>query len=91
MSFIDDPVETYRRAEHRLREVLFGDGMYAPGLIRGEERRGEISRELGRMRDAFQALRDLGDARAGEAEALAADLEETLRKRVASRTHPPPN
>ena len=65
--------------------------MYTPGLIKGEEARGQVSRELGRMRDAFLALRDLGDARAGQAEAMVADLEEALRKGVASRTRPPPH
>jgi hypothetical protein len=91
MSSIDDPVEAYRQADRRLRQALLGDGMYTPGLIKGEEGRTQVARELGRMRDAFLALRDLGNARAGETEALVADLEEVLRKRVASRTNSPPS
>ena len=91
MSSIDDPVEAYRQADRRLRHALLGDGMYTPGLIKGEDGRGQVLRELGRMRDAFLALRDLGDTRAGEAEALVADLEAVLKEGVAARTRRPRN
>ena len=84
MSSVDDLVEAYRQADLRLRRLLLGDGMYVAGVVKGEEGRSHVTRELGRMRDAFSALRELEETRAGEAKARVADLEETLQERVAS-------
>lgn len=85
MSSVEDLVEAYREADHRLRRALLGDGMYAAGLVKGEVGRDQVTRELKRMREAFSALREIGETRAGEAEARAADLEEAL-KEAASKS-----
>jgi hypothetical protein len=52
----DDPREKYKRAERRLRDVLLGDGMYAPGVVKGEEQRENIAADLHRMREAFDEV-----------------------------------
>ena len=36
---INDTVESYRKAELRLRQVLLGDGVDTPGLVKGEDLR----------------------------------------------------
>ena len=52
-----DPHESYRRAELRLRMLLFGDESDTPGVIRGgEEARLRVRAELRRMRQAFGDL-----------------------------------
>jgi hypothetical protein len=79
MTSVDDLVDSYRKADRRLRQALLGDGVYSPGLVKGDEARGQVARELGRLRDAFSALVEIEEARAGEAEAKAADLEEALK------------
>jgi hypothetical protein len=53
--------ETYRTAEFRLRQLLFGDSIGSAGRLRGEEPRRQAVNELRRMRTAF-------DDAAGEAE-----------------------
>lgn len=45
--------EAYRRAELRLRMLLFGDAEYAAGRLKGEEHREQAAHHLRRMRDAF--------------------------------------
>jgi excisionase family DNA binding protein len=53
------PQETYRRAELRLRMLLFGDES-SPGILRGgEDARDRVRTELRRMR---QAMGDLASA-----------------------------
>lgn len=82
-----DPTQAYHQAERRLREMLFGDGAFTPGLVKGEERRLEVTRVLRRMREAFDAAgleRERG--RVEIAEARIADLESELRKLVAARS-----
>lgn len=87
-------VEVYRKADLRLRQTLFGDGIYSGGLVKGEEGRAQVTRDLGRMRDSFTALREQDEAlareaegRVADAEARIADLEETLRS-IASSSRP---
>jgi hypothetical protein len=45
--------EIYRKADLRLRLVLFGDAEHAAGRLKGDEPRQQAARELRRMRDAF--------------------------------------
>lgn len=45
--------DAYRRAELRLRQLLFGDEEYAAGAVRGEDQRQQARAELRRMRKAF--------------------------------------
>jgi excisionase family DNA binding protein len=80
-----DAAAVFRRAEHRLRAVLLGDGMDLMGLVRGEERREEVTRELRRMHQAFEAALQAGEPEV-EAEPRIAELEEELRRIAASRT-----
>lgn len=53
---ITDTVESYREAEMRLRHVLLGDGVDMPGLVKGEDLRSRVNRDLRRMRDASARL-----------------------------------
>jgi excisionase family DNA binding protein len=76
-----DPQEIYRRAELRLRTLLFGDESTTPGVVRGgEETRLRVRAELRRMR---QALGELAEAAAAQPEA--ADLAEELHRVAAAR------
>jgi hypothetical protein len=45
--------ERYRKAELRLRELLFGDASYSGGRLKGEEHREQATRELRVMHVAF--------------------------------------
>jgi hypothetical protein len=83
----EELAEAYRRAERRLQELLFGDGVYTPGLVRGEEGRDEVTSALRRMRNAFAAaLAENEEGRAEKAETRNADLEEELRRIAVSRS-----
>lgn len=55
MTPTDDPADVFRNAERRLRGLLFGDGVYASGVVKGEELRSQVNREVRRMREAFAA------------------------------------
>jgi len=44
MTEIDDLAEEYRKAERRLRGLLFGTSEYEPGMVKGEDRRGMVTR-----------------------------------------------
>src|SRR5262245_38008160 len=50
------PSEAFRRAELRLRMLLFGDDATSPGFVRGEEPRIRVRAELRHMRDAVAEL-----------------------------------
>jgi hypothetical protein len=67
--------EAYRRAELRLRALLFGDELHYAGRLRGEEPRQDAVRELRRMRVAFEEAVDEGERGLARAE-LAEDLVE---------------
>jgi excisionase family DNA binding protein len=76
--------ESYRKADLRIRQLLFGDGSATTGLVRGEEFRLRVTAELRRMRDAFNAVvLESEGGRAETAESRVADLEEEL-LRIAS-------
>ena len=78
---VSGPVETYRKADLRLRQLLLGDGLATTGLVRGEEFRLRVIAELRRMRDAFNAaVLDSKENRAETVEARVADLEEELQR-----------
>jgi excisionase family DNA binding protein len=75
-----DPAETYRKADLRLRQMLLGDGVDTPGLVKGEDLRLRVIKDLRRMRDAFNAAVVDGELIVvGEAETRVAELEEELR------------
>lgn len=81
-----DPHESYRRAELRLRALLFGDENSSPGVIRGgEEARLRVRAELRRMR---QAMGELVAAReqASVAKPEEVDLVEELRRVASARS-----
>ena len=82
---ITDTVESYRKAEMRLRQVLLGDGVDTPGLVKGEDLRFRVNRDLRRMRDAFNSA-VLADehAHVQQAENRLAGLEEELRRLVSA-------
>ncbi len=56
MSGSAEIVETYRRAELRLRLLLLGDGSDVPPLVKGETPRQRVSSEIKHLRAAFDAL-----------------------------------
>jgi hypothetical protein len=81
---IDDPATTFRAADHHLRELLFGDGIDHVGLVKGSERRDEVTRALRRMREAFEVA--LTSAEEGKAAAtLVSDIEQELLRRASKR------
>jgi hypothetical protein len=65
--------EAYRKADLRLRLLLFGDTEYVAGRLKGDEARQQAALELRRMRNAF-----------GEAaeEAEKANLPDDLKERA---------
>jgi hypothetical protein len=78
-------VARYRRADQRLRLLLLGDGTETAGVVRGEEARLQVARELRHVRDAFDAVLLEGeDERSESLGAHVADLEEELRKIASS-------
>jgi excisionase family DNA binding protein len=82
------PQESYRRAELRLRMLLFGDES-SPGVLRGgEDARDRVRAELRRMR---QAVGDLASAQE-DAEATkpaAVDLAEELHRAASAKAEGP--
>jgi hypothetical protein len=76
---LDAAKEAYRQAELRLRQLLFGDSVYSPGGLRGEDLREQANRQLRRMRDAFNEALDEGEQAAAEAK-LAEDLLKKARR-----------
>ena len=82
---INDTVESYRKAELRLRQVLLGDGVDTPGLVKGEDLRSRVTRDLRRMRDALDsAVRADEHAHVQQAENRLAGLEEELRRLISA-------
>ncbi len=83
------PYETYRRAELRLRMLLFGDESDTPGMIRGsDEARLRVRAELRHMR---HALDDLASAQeeAAAAKPAAVGLAEELHRAATARGQGP--
>jgi hypothetical protein len=84
---IDNPETVYNQAERRLREILFGDGTFSPGVVKGEDRRLEVTRTLRKMRDAFDAAAtEVERQLAATAQARIADLEDELRQLAGARS-----
>ena len=82
---INDTVESYRKAELRLRQLLLGDGVDTPGLVKGEDLRFRVNRDLRRMRDAFNSAVLVDEnAELQQAEKRLAGLEEELRTLVSA-------
>ena len=73
-----DPLETYRRADQRLRLLLLGDGVATAGLVKGEEQRRQVTAEFRRMRTALDAVLEREESRPNEAGSGAVGLEEEL-------------
>ncbi len=79
------PYESYRRADLRLRMLLFGDESESPGVIRGgEEPRLRVRAELRRMRQAVDELVS-AETEATAAKPAAVDLAEELRRAASAR------
>lgn len=79
-----DPLETYRRADRRLRLLLLGDGIDTVGRVKGEEHREQVTAELRRMRKAVDALLERHGLAADGSSSLG--LEEDLQRIAASRS-----
>jgi len=80
------PYEGYRRAELRLRDLLFGDESSVPGVIRGgEEPRLRARAELRRMRQAVDELVAAQET-ASVARPEEVDLAEALRRVASARS-----
>jgi hypothetical protein len=75
----------YRRAERRLRDALFGDGVFQPGQVKGQEARDLIARDLRKMRESFEAVLRTSEEALAEAGSRLGDLEEELKKIAASK------
>ena len=82
----EDSLKTYRQAERRLQEMLFGDGVYTAGLVKGEEARLEVTSALRRMRQAFDSALAESAAQTEATGARADDLEQDLRRLASGAT-----
>src|SRR4029077_3646160 len=51
-----DDREEFHGAMRRLRRLLLGDGLGSPGKLKGEDARAQATRDLRRMREAFDAV-----------------------------------
>jgi hypothetical protein len=83
-----DDREEFQGAMRRLRRLLLGDGMGLPGRLKGEEAQAQATRDLRRMREAFDAVvarSEEGRTEKADVEARVADLQEEL-KRIAAFT-----
>jgi hypothetical protein len=83
-----DDREEFHGAMRRLRRLLLGDGMGLPGRLKGEEAQAQATRDLRRMREAFDAVvarSEEGRTEKADVEARVADLQEEL-KRIAAFT-----
>jgi hypothetical protein len=87
VSFSDDR-DNFRRAEQRVRHLLFGDGVFESGRLKGEETRDEVARALRRMREAFDTVlagSEESHEQQASVEARVADLEEELTRIARSK------
>lgn len=89
-----DLVESYRRADQRLKLMLLGDGMSEPGMVKGEEPRARTTAALRHMRNLFNRAAGEESERVIEAEARLARLEDELLRvatLAAKNDEPPPS
>jgi hypothetical protein len=80
--------DEFNRALRRLRGLLLGDGMDSPGRLKGEDARLQATRDLRRIREAFEAVVATGEESStekSELEARVADLEMELMSIAASK------
>ena len=87
MPYTDDR-EEFHGAMRRLRRLLLGDAMGLPGRLKGEEAQAQATRDLRRMREAFDAVvarSEEGRTERADVEARVADLQEEL-ERIAAFT-----
>jgi excisionase family DNA binding protein len=82
----NDPMESYRRADQRLRLLLLGDGVATAGNVKGEEQRQQVIAELRRMRTALDAVLEREESRAKDAGSGAVSLEEELQSIASLRS-----
>ncbi len=85
-------VETFRKAELRLRALLLGDGTETIGLAHRDDQRTRVITNLKQMRAAFDSLAAEHEhaAHAEEAEARVAQLEEDLLELASERAQRTP-
>jgi excisionase family DNA binding protein len=79
MTSAADVAEAYRKADLRLRLLLFGDGSDTPPLVRGEAPRQRVTNEIRHLRDAFDALLESESEARMEIAKAASALEKELR------------
>ena len=84
---LEQLVTAYRSAERRLRDSLFGDGLYTSGAVRGAEARDSVGKELRHLRASFDSAVRLLETVEQE-RALDAELKQGAR-RAARRTKKP--
>lgn len=70
--------ETYRKADLRVRLLLFGDGVDTVGQLKGEMQRGQVAAELRRMRSAFREALESGERQEKDIGSSAASLQADL-------------
>ncbi len=78
MTSATELAEAYRKADLRLRLLLFGDGSDTPPLVRGEAPRQRVTNEIRHLRDAFDALLESESEAHAETAAAASTLEQEL-------------
>jgi len=78
-----DVVEDFRKADLRLRLLLFGDGAVTPPLVKGEVPRQRVTSEIKHLRAAFDRLVERERASRSEVADAARALESELTQRAA--------
>ncbi len=84
-----EAADAYRKADLRLRLLLFGDGIDTVGQVRGEIQRGQVTAELRRMRGALDAALESRPEQPTESALPVVGLEEDLQSIASfvSQTH----
>ena len=77
-----DVVEDFRKADLRLRLLLFGDGAVTPPLVKGEVPRQRVTSEIKHLRAAFDRLAERERASRSEVADAARALESELTQRA---------
>jgi excisionase family DNA binding protein len=77
--------ESYRRADLRLRLLLFGDGADVAPFVKGELPRQLVANEIRHLRDAFEALLERESEARREIGEAASALESELRRTASIR------
>jgi excisionase family DNA binding protein len=86
-----DLVDRYRKANLRLRLMLFGDGINTMGLVKGEESRLRVTAELRHLQEVFDAaVLESEEHRGEKTEAPVAGLGEDLHRVASLRSRSQP-